>query len=770
MSNETHAFPAIAPLDPSDSSVFVNNVEIMSFSGAGSGYTRLLNLGEISNVDWPLVSAITALENHGSITAIRGPGYLYAALQSSALDIDIDGDFQFLNAPEGTLETNLRFAVRVRGEGEVLVSNAGVISGGDDGLRLQDVTAFVQNTGTITGSGDFFRAGFLDGDGFLIADLGNPNAYYYSDYLSEGITYLSTSGQDREPTLSTVGLTVHNAEGAVISGARGGINFSGSSAVLLNAGSITGNGSSYGAWGIFGSRGDSVVIRNSGEISQTAEVTVQDDEFGYRSGIWLQQIASTTIENSGSISGVDVGLRGYLTPIDLENTGTITGGLFAILSYQDADALPAAIHQLATISDVSSLPPGADTGPAGQFDILRLPEVAAETGGKYLLPQPRFDGDVGYLWAGTKLFPSTYTRPDGSTARIDLKTGLIYREDGKLLTRSDLEPGFDQDPVYLDVIVNHGTLQGDVNLGVGDDRMTNTGSIEGKVWLESGNDLFNGQGAPATAVTVSGGPGNDTLAGGGGGDNLAGGSDSDILNGFAGRDTLSGGEGADTLSGGLGADRLIGGPGNDVFLLSGADVLVEHHGGGIDTVHTDTSYTLKTYFENLVLTGSGPSNGTGTWVANSLSGNAAGNRLAGMEGNDSLEGRGGNDTLIGGQGEDTLIGGLGADIFEVDFPRNPYFLIEIGAANDVDTLKDFTHGTDKLQLSRTAFTNLGDDASQFLSAAGVTQPLDAAHRLIYDTSTGNLYYDSDGQAGDTLLIATLSNRPELDFTDFMITG
>ncbi|MBF9234509.1 calcium-binding protein, partial [Microvirga alba] len=138
-----------------------------------------------------------------------------------------------------------------------------------------------------------------------------------------------------------------------------------------------------------------------------------------------------------------------------------------------------------------------------------------------------------------------------------------------------------------------------------------------------------------------------------------GNSANNVLTGNAGNNTLDGGLGNDTLDGGSGGiDKLIGGAGNDVYKVRDTlDELVENPNEGIDTVIAFVSYTLKTNFENLTLSGSADINGKG---------NDADNELIGNAGRNQLEGGNGNDTLNGGAGADTLVGGQGDDVYFVD--------------------------------------------------------------------------------------------------------
>ena len=85
-----------------------------------------------------------------------------------------------------------------------------------------------------------------------------------------------------------------------------------------------------------------------------------------------------------------------------------------------------------------------------------------------------------------------------------------------------------------------------------------------------------------SAVSASGGSGNDVLVGGNNNDSLSGGNGSDTLVGGEGSDVLNGGNGSDSLDGGWGSDILIGGNAND-FLRGGQGNDVLTGGNGADS-------------------------------------------------------------------------------------------------------------------------------------------------------------------------------------------
>jgi serralysin len=143
---------------------------------------------------------------------------------------------------------------------------------------------------------------------------------------------------------------------------------------------------------------------------------------------------------------------------------------------------------------------------------------------------------------------------------------------------------------------------------------------------------------------------NDKWNGTKGDDNYHGKDGHDKIAGRGGNDDLFGGQGNDTIDGGAGKDDIYGGYGNDK--LNGGD------------------------------------------NSDNIDGGANNDRLYGDDGDDVLFGGTGNDTLSGGYGEDQLEGGKGRDVFEFhDEDR-----VTINNPN-IDTIKDFTPGTDTIDLS-----------------------------------------------------------------------
>lgn len=152
---------------------------------------------------------------------------------------------------------------------------------------------------------------------------------------------------------------------------------------------------------------------------------------------------------------------------------------------------------------------------------------------------------------------------------------------------------------------------------------------------------------------------------------------------------------------------------------------------------------------------------TGLGAADQLTGGKGKDFLAGLGGNDLLRGDGGNDTLIGAAGRDTLIGGLGADEFR--------FVSRGGAAN-ADTILDFNARADSIALENGVFKKLGAAGDLADSAFVIgTKAADADDRIIYNQSSGQIFYDADGNGKlGRVLIAEVTDGTMLTADHFTI--
>ena len=149
-------------------------------------------------------------------------------------------------------------------------------------------------------------------------------------------------------------------------------------------------------------------------------------------------------------------------------------------------------------------------------------------------------------------------------------------------------------------------------------------------------------------------------------------------------------------------------------------------------------------------------------------------RLFGGPGNDKLLGGNGTDILVGGPGNDRMEGGPGADALNGGTGSDKFIFNSVLSNAEADRVYFFASGEDKLKIDDDVFTNLATFAGNPLSAnefaANATgQALDADDRILYNTSTGELFYDVDGNgAGAAQLFATLVDAPALVATDILV--
>ena len=197
---------------------------------------------------------------------------------------------------------------------------------------------------------------------------------------------------------------------------------------------------------------------------------------------------------------------------------------------------------------------------------------------------------------------------------------------------------------------------------------------------------------------------------------------------------------------------------------------------GNDYSYIDALNGGDTLNGDLTLTGNaGKDIFVGNNGSDSLNGGAGDDQLFGNENDDSLSGGEGNDTLNGGNNNDTLNGGLGNDIL-TGGSNNDFFVFNtaLGAGN-VDTITDFDANiADKVRLDDAIFAGIANvsgslSSADFVANAGGNATT-ATQNILYDTTTGNLYYDADGNgAGAKILVATITvTGGTVDASDFIV--
>jgi Ca2+-binding RTX toxin-like protein len=180
----------------------------------------------------------------------------------------------------------------------------------------------------------------------------------------------------------------------------------------------------------------------------------------------------------------------------------------------------------------------------------------------------------------------------------------------------------------------------------------------------------------------------------------------------------------------------------------------------------------------LTLIGKKSINGTGNNGNNgnnTIIGNSAVNKINGGNGDDQINGGAGNDVIDGSLGNDALTGGKGNDFFVLS--------TLIDSAINLDTILDFkSSGADKIHLSKTIFTQVSSitptakgvalSSSDFLSSTSVNEATNSGQHILYNKSTGALYYDADGSGSNSAvqiaLIGATPQHPELIAKDFFV--
>ncbi len=273
------------------------------------------------------------------------------------------------------------------------------------------------------------------------------------------------------------------------------------------------------------------------------------------------------------------------------------------------------------------------------------------------------------------------------------------------------------------------------------------------------------------SVFLYGESGDDTLRGGHGNDQLEGGAGDDLLSGGAGRDRIVGrGDTNFTLSAtqlsGLGTDsfdgieeaHLIGGTGANTLDGSGfTGALVIYEGQGGDDVligrATGTDRVRAAGDADFILTDSQLS-GLGTDSLQDIDqaqliGYSGANHFdasAFSLGAVLISAGAGNDTLIGGGGNDSLTGGAGADRFRFQAAPN--------TTTNRDVITDFTIAQgDTIELENAVFTALPTTGPLAASAFRIgTAATDGNQRILYNSATGLLSYDGDGNGAAAAVV------------------
>ena len=304
--------------------------------------------------------------------------------------------------------------------------------------------------------------------------------------------------------------------------------------------------------------------------------------------------------------------------------------------------------------------------------------------------------------------------------------------------------------------------------------------------------------------TLNGTPGDDLIYGDSGNDTLNGGLGNDTLDGGKDNDLLLGGEGTDYLIGNSGLDTLDGGNGGDIYFAdhNELDIYSDTGNYGVDVIKAtgrkDFDLQLGLTFNQdngieqidgtaiskkfEILDGGKNDN---VWDFSDVElldvdlidgkkgndliiGSAGSDLIYGDSGNDTLRGGLGNDTLDGGKDDDYLSGGLGEDTLSGGQGKDSF--IFNNPNEGIDTITDFSVKDDTLVFSAAGFggnLTVGMVKGEMFTVG--TAATSNKHRFIYNASSGDVFYDSDGTGeNERIKIAQLDSGLSLGSDDLFV--
>jgi Ca2+-binding RTX toxin-like protein len=317
------------------------------------------------------------------------------------------------------------------------------------------------------------------------------------------------------------------------------------------------------------------------------------------------------------------------------------------------------------------------------------------------------------------------------------------------------------------------TVQG----GIGNDSVYGGGQGTNQLFGNDGADLiYTGAGGDF----VGGGSGNDVIRGGDGADTIYGGIGDNNVGGGGGDDFLRMAEGNDTVYGGLGDDNIGAGAGNDL-IIDGAGNNVIWGGLGSDTVQGGAGQ------DTIYGGGDGANQLLGNGGNDVIWGGAGNDFIGGGTGNDEIYGDAGNDTIFAGMGNDFIGGGAGDDLIYGSGGDNRVYLgvgndtfiagtnkdivtggpgtdvfvfqsaAQIGIGSGRDSITDFIHGEDKIDISSLN--------TQFNGTSGFLGGSDSS--FFYFPAGGLLIGDADGN-GIVDWVLELGGAPAVAMDDFIL--
>ncbi|QHQ36104.1 calcium-binding protein [Algicella marina] len=415
----------------------------------------------------------------------------------------------------------------------------------------------------VSASGDTYitREGFYvaaDTDAFDFVDFDNLEYFIEGDVFAGDDGIVASTGANNNDI--SIGF------GASVQAGGDGIQFFGNT-VSDSGHDFVNNGS------IVGLSGEGVDVRASfSSLINYGSIT------GFGFGVFYSGTGNS-VRNHGTVSSASTGIGLSGSNGEIRNFG----GVIAESNGLDVSGGDYIIHNAGNIS-VGSI--GIDAG-SGSGNILNAGNILASIGVRMSAPTDSIEQN-GRLTNSGEIHADSTGIDIVSVDSVDVfrvvNSGLVSvaAPDGDALSGGG----------SVEILVNTGTLIGDVTLNGGDDVYFGTnGRVIGVVDGGAGDDILRGGDEDND---LDGGTGDDMLRGGGGDDELRGSAGHDELRGDAGDDLVSGGGGHDLMFGGLGDDDLKGFGGDDTLnggqgddLLSGgsgADVFQFYRNAGEDRI------------------------------------------------------------------------------------------------------------------------------------------------------------------------------------------
>lgn len=279
-------------------------------------------------------------------------------------------------------------------------------------------------------------------------------------------------------------------------------------------------------------------------------------------------------------------------------------------------------------------------------------------------------------------------------------------------------------------------------------------------------------------------------------------------------DTLIGNSIGNRIDGGLGVDTMTGGDGSDSYYVDNVGDIVKETNAVISTGGSDTvnsylnAYTLTALVENGRILSTVAANLLGNGLNNVLYAGVGSNVLDGLVGSDTvsyasattavtvslvsassqatggsgfdtllnienLTGSNFNDKLTGNSGANILNGALGSDTLDGGAGNDVFRLSSALSVSNIDRINGYVVANDTIQLENAIFSKLLTtgvlSGANFI--ANVTgAPVDANDYITYETDTGILRYDVDGNgAGAAVKFAIIGTALVMTAAEFVVT-